>query len=119
MIFREAGVAVDIVRRVGFERREEKEERKAVERASVSASKPTRTVITFVVVEYEVSGVDEARCWLNAFDVEVVSVITKRRFQLMRRLCLFLYSRLVSPDFSCCIMAMLRFLSACYMGISN
>lgn len=108
MIFREAGVTVDIVRKVGFERREEKEVRKAVERARVSASKPTRTVIAFVVVEYEVSGVDEARCWLDAFDV--VSVITKRRFQLMRRLCVFLYSRPPSRDFSCCIMAMLRFL---------
>lgn len=109
MIFREAGVAVDIVRRVGFERREEKEVRKAVEKARVSASKPTRTVIAFMVVEYEVLGVDEARCWLDAFDVViVVSVITKRRFQLMRRLCEFLYSRLGGRGFSCCIIAILR-----------
>ena len=94
MIFSEAGVAVDIVRRVGFERREEKELRNAVERARVRASKPTRTVIVFVVVEYEVLGVEGARCWLDAFEVDVVSVITKRRFQPMRRLRVFLYSQL-------------------------
>jgi hypothetical protein len=73
VIFKEAGAEVDIARRVGFVRTEEMELRKTLEKARMTARRPTSTVNVFVVVEYGVSGAEER----GSRDAVVVSVITK------------------------------------------
>ena len=59
MIFIEAGAEVDIARAAGFAIAEEKVLRNTLEKARMTATRPTSTVSVFVVVEYGVSGVEE------------------------------------------------------------